>query len=191
MNLRLSTPNLTPTLSATPTPTPTPTPTQTPTPTPTPTPTLTLQGGAFFPTGGSSAIAKTLVAAITRRGGRCFVRAPVSEIVIEGGRAVGVVVRSGYTPLACGFPSACYTPSAYCRPSAMLYPRHHAAPPPPCCARYALYPLNHAAPPCQARGVTMRARVAVISDAGFRNTFGCADADRAEHMGAPNPNSNP
>eukprot|EP00964_Phaeocystis_antarctica_P143250 scaffold108759_cov30-Phaeocystis_antarctica.AAC.1 len=48
----------------------------------------------------------------------------------------------------------------------------------------------------------MRARVAVISDAGFRNTFGCADADRAvshrrlqprtsrrgprqEHMGAP------
>jgi len=67
------------------------------------------------------------VATVTRRGGSCFVRSPVSEIVIEGGRAVGVV----------------------------------------------------------ARGVTMRARVAVISDAGFRNTFGCADADRAERTGAP------
>jgi len=67
------------------------------------------------------------VATVTRRGGSCFVRSPVSEIVIEGGRAVGVV----------------------------------------------------------ARGVTLRARVAVISDAGFRNTFGCADADRAERTGAP------
>ena len=36
-----------------------------------------------------------------------------------------------------------------------------------------------------ARGVAMRARVAVISDAGFRNTFGSADADRAERMGTP------
>ena len=132
MNLRLSTPNLTPTLSATPTPTPTPTPTQTPTPTPTPTPTLTLQGGAFFPTGGSSAIAKTLVAAITRRGGRCFVRAPVSEIVIEGGRAVGVVVRSGYTPLSMRLPlSMLHT-------LIILHTLCHAVPSSPCCTPSAM-----------------------------------------------------
>ena len=86
-------------------------------------------GGAFFPTGGSASIAKTLVAAIVRRGGACFVRAPVTEITVDeaSGRAVGVV----------------------------------------------------------ARGVALRARVAVISDAGFRNTFGSADADRAVLMGTP------
>eukprot|EP00620_Florenciella_sp_RCC1587_P016399 CAMPEP_0182572800 /NCGR_PEP_ID=MMETSP1324-20130603/17891_1 /TAXON_ID=236786 /ORGANISM="Florenciella sp., Strain RCC1587" /LENGTH=637 /DNA_ID=CAMNT_0024787809 /DNA_START=175 /DNA_END=2089 /DNA_ORIENTATION=+ len=75
-------------------------------------------GGAFFPTGGSSSIAKTMVAAITRNGGHVFVRTPVSEIVLENGRAVGV----------------------------------------------------------KAKGVTVRAKVAVISDAGFRNTFGTSDA---------------
>ena len=48
------------------------------------------RGGAFFPTGGSASIAKTLVQAITRRGGHVFVRCPVTEIIIEGGRAVGV-----------------------------------------------------------------------------------------------------
>jgi len=76
-------------------------------------------GGAFFPTGGSASIAKTLVAGILRRGGKVFVRAPVSEITIENGRAVGVVCR----------------------------------------------------------GVELRAKVAVISAAGFRNTFGTADKD--------------
>ena len=148
-----------------PNPNPNPNPNSAPqlcTPTLSLTPTVThYKGGAFFPTGGSSSIAKvrvgvrarararararvrlahpnpnpnplltltkTLVATVTRRGGSCFVRSPVSEILIEGGRAVGVV----------------------------------------------------------ARGVTMRARVAVISDAGFRNTFGCADAERAELTGAP------
>ena len=75
-------------------------------------------GGAFFPTGGSSSIAKTMVAAITRNGGSVFVRTPVTEIVVENGRAVGV----------------------------------------------------------KAKGVTVRAKVAVISDAGFRNTFGTSDA---------------
>ena len=39
-------------------------------------------GGAFFPTGGSASIAKTMVAAITRRGGHVLVRAPVSAITV-------------------------------------------------------------------------------------------------------------
>lgn len=75
-------------------------------------------GGAYFPTGGCSSIAKTLVAAITRNGGAAFCRAPVDAILVERGRAVGVTCR----------------------------------------------------------GSTIRAKY-VISDAGFRNTFGCQDLD--------------
>jgi len=48
-------------------------------------------GGAFFPRGGSSSIAKTIVAAIQRRGGAVMVRAPVDEILVDaqsGGRGL-------------------------------------------------------------------------------------------------------
>ena len=77
-------------------------------------------GGAFFPTGGSSSIAKTLVASIVRRGGHVFVRSPVSDILVDDkGRAVGVRAARA--------------------------------------------------------GVEVRARYGVISNAGFRNTFGCSD----------------
>ena len=76
-------------------------------------------GGSFFPTGGSASIAKTIVSAITSRGGHVFVRSPVDEIVIENGRAVGVRLKGD---------------------------------------------------------IVIRAKVGVISGAGFRNTFGCADA---------------
>lgn len=56
-------------------------------------------GGGFFPKGGSSSIAKTLIAAIQRRGGRVFTSAPVERImtsanVFGGGyKATGVIVR--------------------------------------------------------------------------------------------------
>jgi all-trans-retinol 13,14-reductase len=55
-------------------------------------------GGAFFPLGGSSSIAKTLVAAITRRGGHVFCGAPVERILTkeirsDKYRAVGVRVH--------------------------------------------------------------------------------------------------
>mmetsp|Transcript_24746 Transcript_24746/g.66756 ORF Transcript_24746/g.66756 Transcript_24746/m.66756 type:complete len:452 (+) Transcript_24746:317-1672(+) len=55
-------------------------------------------GGAFFPRGGSSSIAKTVVSAINRRGGHVMVRAPVEKINVEevpggGWKAVGVTCK--------------------------------------------------------------------------------------------------
>jgi all-trans-retinol 13,14-reductase len=55
-------------------------------------------GGAFFPKGGSSSIAKTLVAAILRRGGKVYAGAPVDKILTARTRlgttqATGVVVK--------------------------------------------------------------------------------------------------
>lgn len=55
-------------------------------------------GGAFFPKGGSSSIAKTLVAAIHRRGGKVFAATPVESIITKKDiwghqTAVGVCVR--------------------------------------------------------------------------------------------------
>mmetsp|Transcript_14328 Transcript_14328/g.28902 ORF Transcript_14328/g.28902 Transcript_14328/m.28902 type:complete len:663 (+) Transcript_14328:82-2070(+) len=75
-------------------------------------------GGGFFPKGGSSSIAKTLVAAIQRRGGHVFAAAPIDKIVTSRKcygeyKATGVIVK----------------------------------------------------------GVEVRARKAVISDAGFNRTF--------------------
>lgn len=51
------------------------------------------EGGAYFPRGGSSSVAKTIVAALNRRGSHVFVRAPVTEICVQGGRATGVVCK--------------------------------------------------------------------------------------------------
>lgn len=56
------------------------------------------EGGAFFPRGGSSSIAKTVVAAINRRGGHVLVRAPVEKINVEelaggGFKATGVTCK--------------------------------------------------------------------------------------------------
>ena len=56
-------------------------------------------GGGFFPKGGSSSIAKTLIAAIHRRGGLVFVSSPVERIITQPTRygpnykAVGVTVK--------------------------------------------------------------------------------------------------
>lgn len=56
-------------------------------------------GGAFFPKGGSSSIAKTLIAAIQRRGGLVFASSAVERIITEPTRcgsrykAVGLTVK--------------------------------------------------------------------------------------------------
>ena len=55
-------------------------------------------GGAYFPRGGSSSIAKTLTAAILRRGGKVFSSCPVDQILtmktlLGGHKAVGVRVK--------------------------------------------------------------------------------------------------
>ena len=50
-------------------------------------------GGAYFPRGGSPSIAKTMVKVLNDRGGACLVRARVDEIIVEGGRAVGVTCK--------------------------------------------------------------------------------------------------
>jgi all-trans-retinol 13,14-reductase len=64
-------------------------------------------GGAFYPRGGASQIARCIVPLITRAGGAVLVRAPVSKILLRGGKAAGVEVRGNevFAPLvisACG-----------------------------------------------------------------------------------------
>jgi all-trans-retinol 13,14-reductase len=51
--------------------------------------------GAAFPTGGTGEIARRIIPTIERAGGACLVRAPVASLLVEGGRAVGVVMRRG------------------------------------------------------------------------------------------------
>jgi len=49
--------------------------------------------GGFYPVGGSDAFAEVLVPPIMEAGGRVLVRAPVTKIIMENGRAVGVEVK--------------------------------------------------------------------------------------------------
>ena len=49
--------------------------------------------GAYYPTGGSAQIARTIVPVITAAGGAVLVRAPVERIITEAGTALGVVVK--------------------------------------------------------------------------------------------------
>src|SRR5574341_619179 len=51
--------------------------------------------GGYYPTGGSQALADALVAGIEARGGEVRLRSPVSRILLERGRAVGVELASG------------------------------------------------------------------------------------------------
>jgi all-trans-retinol 13,14-reductase len=53
------------------------------------------RNGAYYPTGGSSVIAKSIVRMILSTGGHAFVRAPVSHILLDesGGKVLGVHVR--------------------------------------------------------------------------------------------------
>jgi len=49
--------------------------------------------GVSYPVGGSSQFAYNMVPVIERGGGKALVRADVSEILVEGGRAVGVKMK--------------------------------------------------------------------------------------------------
>ncbi|PIK39335.1 hypothetical protein BSL78_23841 [Apostichopus japonicus] len=52
--------------------------------------------GGYYPRGGASEIAFHLIPTIEKAGGKCLVRAPVTEIVLnKDGAATGVVVRKG------------------------------------------------------------------------------------------------
>ncbi len=49
--------------------------------------------GAFYPVGGAGGIAKAAVDVLSEFGGDCLVNHAVEEVIIEGGRAIGVKVR--------------------------------------------------------------------------------------------------
>ncbi|QEU70605.1 NAD(P)/FAD-dependent oxidoreductase [Streptomyces nitrosporeus] len=51
--------------------------------------------GAWYPVGGSAAIARAMLGPIRATGGEVFVRAPVARIELDGGRAAGVVLADG------------------------------------------------------------------------------------------------
>jgi all-trans-retinol 13,14-reductase len=51
--------------------------------------------GAAYPVGGASRIASTIVPSIERAGGAVITSAPVAQILVEKGRAVGVRLESG------------------------------------------------------------------------------------------------
>jgi phytoene dehydrogenase-like protein len=54
--------------------------------------------GAYYPEGGSKTIASSAAHVIESQGGECLVNHPVSKIIIERGRAVGVeVIHKGQT----------------------------------------------------------------------------------------------
>lgn len=52
-------------------------------------------GGAFYPRGGARSIPRALIRALRRRGGAIRLRTRVQNILVEGGRAVGVALASG------------------------------------------------------------------------------------------------
>jgi all-trans-retinol 13,14-reductase len=56
---------------------------------------LTFRKGAFYPRGGTDQIAKHIIPVITEHGGSALARAPVQQILVEGGRAVGVQMNDG------------------------------------------------------------------------------------------------
>ena len=51
--------------------------------------------GAYYPVGGPQQISRAIIPTIEAAGGRVFVKAAVSKILIEKGRAVGVAMRDG------------------------------------------------------------------------------------------------
>lgn len=55
------------------------------------------QWGGYYPVGGSARIAKELLRVVAANGGWTRIRADVSQILLEGGRAVGVTLGTGET----------------------------------------------------------------------------------------------
>ena len=53
------------------------------------------QNGGFYPVGGASRFAATMIPSIQRTGGEVVVRAAVERILVEHGRAMGVVMEDG------------------------------------------------------------------------------------------------
>jgi all-trans-retinol 13,14-reductase len=51
-----------------------------------------MKQGAFYPEGGSSEIAHSIIPVVERSGGKVLVRANVSRIMVKAGKAVGVEV---------------------------------------------------------------------------------------------------
>lgn len=51
--------------------------------------------GGFYPKGGSGTVSEALVGAIRQRGGEVLLRAPVSSILVEDGRARGIELKDG------------------------------------------------------------------------------------------------
>jgi len=51
--------------------------------------------GGCYPVGGSESMARTIVPVIERHGGRVLVRAEVTEIIVENGKACGVRLKNG------------------------------------------------------------------------------------------------
>ena len=51
--------------------------------------------GAYYPIGGSQEISRCIVPTIEAAGGRVFVRATVEQVLVEGGKAVGVRMAPG------------------------------------------------------------------------------------------------
>lgn len=69
---------------------------------------LHYHAGGWYPRGGSKAIARKIIPTIERAGGRVLVRKAVKQIIIEKGRACGVIMENGdrihapYVISACG-----------------------------------------------------------------------------------------
>jgi len=64
-------------------------------------------GGGWYPRGGSAEIAKKIIPTIERPGGRVLVRKAVQQILIENGKACGVIMENGDVIKARCVVSAC------------------------------------------------------------------------------------
>jgi len=51
--------------------------------------------GAWYPVGGAKSLASALLGTVVRHGGQVLCRADVAEVLVEGGRATGVVMADG------------------------------------------------------------------------------------------------
>jgi all-trans-retinol 13,14-reductase len=79
--------------------------------------------GAAYPVGGASRIAETIAPVITQTGGQIVVNAQVNNIVLEGGRAIGIRMEDGRELLADSVISDAGVANTFGR----LLPRDHPA----------------------------------------------------------------